>query len=244
MNLETLTTLVIMLWFLSVLLVSVQAASLIAGERTHQTLDVLCTTPLTSRQILLQKYRSVQRLMRVLWVPFFTLIFFKCWWGGMVGFNHPWRGFDSWLYVICSTLSVCIYLPLIAWLSLYVGMLVKSQARAVVAALGALVGWCLVPMMLIVLPLGVIFQPPGNSGFGFLFLLSPAAIVPLNEFSEWHELANLPWVAVVLNFMGYGMCLFLLRQLCLASADRLLGRVEYYNADDAFKDWPHHRFEC
>jgi hypothetical protein len=131
-------------------------------------------------------------------------------------------------------------MPMIAWLSLYIGMLVRSQARAVVAALGALVGWCLLPMMLVVLPLGVIFQPPGNSGFGFLFLLSPAAIVPLNEFSEWQELANLPWVAVVLNFMGYGMCLFLLRQLCLLSADQLLGRVEYYEANVAFEDWSKH----
>jgi ABC-type transport system involved in multi-copper enzyme maturation permease subunit len=241
MNTETLTTLIILLWFLAMLVVSVQAASLIAGERTRQTLDVLCTTPLTSRQIVLQKFRSVQRLMRVLWVPFFTLTIFKGWWGGIVGLNHPWRGFDSWLYVICAALSVFVYLPMIAWLSLYIGMLVKSQARAVVAALGALVGWCLVPMMLVVLPLGVMFQPRSDSGFGFLFLLSPAAIVPLNEFGEWRELANLPWVAVVLNFMGYGMCLFLLRQLCLASADRLLGRVEYYDTNDVFNDWPYRR---
>ena len=240
MNIETLTALIILLWFLAMLVVSVQAASLIAGERTRQTLDVLCTTPLTSRQIVLQKYRSVQRLMRVLWVPFFTLIIFKGWWGQIFFSNQWWHRFEPVLYITCSALSVCIYLPMIAWLSLYIGMLVKSQARAVVAALGALVGWCLLPLMLVVLPVGVIFQPRGNSGFGFLFLLSPAAIVPLNEFSDWQELANLPWVAVVLNFMGYGMCLFLLRQLCLLSADQLLGRVEYYEANVAFEDWPKH----
>jgi hypothetical protein len=74
-----------------------------------------------------------------------------------------------------------------------------------------------------------------------LFLLSPAAIVPLNEFSEWQELANLPWVAVVLNFMGYGICLFFVRQLCLLSADQLLGRVENYEATLAFENWPSHR---
>src|SRR5205807_3848818 len=99
------------------------------------------------------------------------LILFKGWWGGMDFSNHSWRRFDSLLYVVCAILTVCIYLPLIAWLSFYIGMLVKSQARAVVAALGALVAWCLVPMVLVVLPLGVMFQPRSDSDFGFLFLL-------------------------------------------------------------------------
>ncbi len=62
----------------SVLMVSVQAASLIAGERSHQTLDVLCTTPLLGREIIRQKFRSVRRLMLVLLVPLLTIFFFEC----------------------------------------------------------------------------------------------------------------------------------------------------------------------
>jgi ABC-type transport system involved in multi-copper enzyme maturation permease subunit len=67
------TMVIILLWLLAVLVVAVQSASLIAGERSHQTLDVLCTTPLSGRDIVLQKFASVRRLILVLLVPFFTL---------------------------------------------------------------------------------------------------------------------------------------------------------------------------
>jgi len=48
-DLEGAKSLVFLLWIVAVLLVSVQSASLIAGERSHQTLDVLATTPLTGQ---------------------------------------------------------------------------------------------------------------------------------------------------------------------------------------------------
>src|SRR5207247_2657205 len=62
-----------LMWMLAVLVVSVKSASLIAGERSHQTLDVLTTTPLTGREIVLQKMRSVRRIIAVTAVPFATV---------------------------------------------------------------------------------------------------------------------------------------------------------------------------
>ena len=69
-----------LMWLLAVLVISVKSASLVAGERTHQTLDVLCTSPLTGREIVLQKFRGVRRMIWALWVPFMTVALFVPWW--------------------------------------------------------------------------------------------------------------------------------------------------------------------
>lgn len=227
-RLEAASMMLFLLWTLAVLMVSVQAACLIAGERTHQTLEVLTTTPLTGRDILLQKFRGVQRLMIVLMVPFFSIFLFEIFWKGQFsGYtNFGYRHFDALLYLICSALSVGIYLPMVAWLSFLIGLMMKTQARAIVAALGAIVGWCVLPLIFIFLPLAITFQPNSSSPLMFLALLSPASIVPVNEFSEMHEFGHSPWVAVVLNFLGYGAMLVLIRFACLANADRFLGRAD------------------
>src|SRR5207237_1836102 len=126
---------VFLVLLVSVLLISAQSASLIAGERSRQTLDVLCVTPLSGRDIIRQKYRAVRRLMIVLLVPFLTLFYFVCgvkWhmpgrnqWGG------PDQEFSLPLYLACSLLSVGIYLPMVAWLSLLIGLTVRTQTRAI-----------------------------------------------------------------------------------------------------------------
>jgi hypothetical protein len=222
------TVMLFLLWPLAVLMVSVCAASLIAGERTHQTLDVLCTTPIAGREILRQKFQVVRRLTWVLSIPFFTIFVFEAWWRSSTSYPD-WRGehFRAVLYLICSALSVFVYLPMIAWLSLLIGLVIRTQARAIIAALGTIVGWCLLPFVFIMLPLEIMAGPiHSNSGLTFFTLLSPLSIVPFNEFAGLQGFAELPWLAVIVNFTGYGAVLALLRQACLANADRFLGRLE------------------
>ena len=45
MQLEAVSAMLFFLWLIAVLLVSVTSASLVAGERSRETLDVLLTTP-------------------------------------------------------------------------------------------------------------------------------------------------------------------------------------------------------
>lgn len=61
------------LWVLTLLIVTVQSTGLIAAEKARQTLDVLLTTPLASRDIALQKLAGLRRLMLVLAVPLLTV---------------------------------------------------------------------------------------------------------------------------------------------------------------------------
>lgn len=235
---EGLSLLLFALWIVAVLLVAVQSASLIAGERSHQTLDVLCTTPLSSRSIIRQKMRAVSRLMAVLLIPFVTIFSFKVamnWgMGGYDWYSYRFgRDFSASLYIVCSTLSVGIYLPMVAWLALWIGLKLRTQARAIMGAAAAVVAWCIAPLIFFVFPLEILTRGSGqNKVFIYSVLSSPAVIVPLNEFSELNHFTGGPWLPIILNFLGYGTCLFLLRQACLSNADRLLGRLESYESDD------------
>jgi hypothetical protein len=216
----------------SVLIVSAHSASLIAGERSHQTLDVLRTTPMLGRDIIRQKFRSVQRLMLVLLVPFLTVFFFECSMRWRMPSPYAYampgsrREFDLPLYLTCSLLTVGVYLPMFAWLSLYIGLRVKTQTRAIVGSLIAILAWCVAPLLFVAMPLGIMFHPARDGGFGFVFLLSPASIMAFNEEGHWGEFGNRAWLAVILNFAAYGLILAWLRKKCYQHADRLLGCLD------------------
>jgi ABC-type transport system involved in multi-copper enzyme maturation permease subunit len=223
--------LVFFLWALSVLIVAVQAASLIAGERSHQTLDVLCATPLSSKDIIRQKFRGVRRVIVALLIPFGTVFVFQCWWYSVTG-GHNYRYYVSRpefsvpLYGVCSALSAAIYLPMVAWLSLWIGLRTRSQARAITGAVAAIVGWCIGPLLFCIAPIGILLQPSNDSPFGFVLLLSPMMAILLNELDGFRDVfQHGQWLAVVLNFSFYGLALVLFRRSCLNDADRLLGRA-------------------
>jgi ABC-type transport system involved in multi-copper enzyme maturation permease subunit len=229
-ELEFMAGILFVLWGIAVLMVAVQSASLIAGEKSHQTLDVLCTTPLAGREIVLQKFRAVSRLMCVLLAPFFTIFYFHCAakWNMGTYFNRFSRPFEMPLYLACSLLSVATYLPLVAWLSIAAGLAFRTQARAIIGATGGLVAWCVAPVLLITMPLAIMLNRPPweyRQLIACTSLLSPAAIIPFNEFDDLHEFGEVPWAAVLLNFALYALLLSTVRFLCLRKADRWLGRT-------------------
>ncbi|HEY2252658.1 MAG TPA: hypothetical protein VGH74_16405, partial [Planctomycetaceae bacterium] len=229
---EPLSVLLVPVGIVSVLMIAVQAASLIAGERSHQSLDVLCATPLTGREIIRQKFRAVRRLMLVLLLPLLTIFFFEC----AMKWEMPGRysatprygifhQFKLPLYVTCSLLTVGVYLPLFAWLSLYIGLRVKTQPRAITGALAAILAWCVAPLVFVFMPIVILLHLQPGSSAGFLLLLSPASIMAINESCEWRSLANCPWTAVAVNFTAYALITLWIRRLCYNHADRLLGRL-------------------
>lgn len=67
-------------WILTTLIVTVQSTGLIAAEKSKQTLDVLLTTPLASRDIVLQKLAGLRRLMLVLAIPLLTVFVIEAAW--------------------------------------------------------------------------------------------------------------------------------------------------------------------
>jgi ABC-type transport system involved in multi-copper enzyme maturation permease subunit len=226
-------------WALAVLVISVQAASLIAGERSHQTLDVLCTSPLTGREIVLQKFQSVRRMILVFVLPFATIVAAESCVREIAAHRVNWmhENFNAPLYLTCSVLTLVIYLPLVAWLSLAIGLKVRTQARAMIGSMAAIVAWCVVPYIVVVMPLAITFQNRGSSDDPVLsctMLLSPASILFWNEFDTnvvWRDFGEYLWVPVVLNFGGYLAALVFFRRMCLKNADRWLGRTADQSPD-------------
>ena len=233
---EPLGLLLFLTWVVAALLISSQSASLIAGERSHQTLDVLACTPLTGREIIQQKYRGVWRLMLVLGIPFLTIFGFTaamCWGISLPEsnmFTHRYeKGFRLDVYLVGSLLSIGIYLPLIAWMSLYVGLRVKTQARAIIGSLAAILAWCLLPLLFVLLPIQIMFNPAWRDGAEWMILTTPWGIMVTTQAHDWRGFSSWPWVVLAVNYVWYGGWLSFFRQSCLSSADRYLGRADSKN---------------
>src|SRR5262245_51957718 len=121
------------LWCLGGAMIVVHAGSVIASERTRQSLDVLLATPLSGSAILRQKLRGVVRLIHVLIVPFLTIFAFEVWWFQRTSFR--------WLYLTLALTSVTVYLPLLAWQASWLGLKVRSQIKAVLGTSALVAGW-------------------------------------------------------------------------------------------------------
>ncbi|MBI3864188.1 MAG: ABC transporter permease subunit [Planctomycetia bacterium] len=215
------------LWCLGAAMIIVHGASVIASERTRQTLDVLLATPLSGAQILFEKLHGVRRLIRVLLVPFFTIFLFEAWW-------HQGSEY-RWLHLALSAGTLAVYIPLVTWLALWMGLYVRSQMKAVLTTIALLAGWLLVPDIVraIVVDMAGSQVPTWCEA---LFALNPAVQIPaIEDLNTTARMASakvtregfVPFLMLTAtNFLIYGFAGWLLRRRVLANADRLLGRVE------------------
>lgn len=215
-GLERLSNVQVGLWILSVLIVSVKSATLFTSERSQQSLDVLLATPLTAREIVLQKFRGVRRLICVLSVPLLSVAACEAYCRAVAyDFNV-----DVIRYLTCILLMLAVNLPLAAWLSVLIGLRARSQGRAIVGSLVAISAWCALPIVFAT----VLWGPDSFNIAGCLMLMSPASILRFNEFDELAWWAIGPWGYVHLNFIFFGACLWMVRRVCLHNADTYLGR--------------------
>jgi ABC-type transport system involved in multi-copper enzyme maturation permease subunit len=226
-DITVVSRLLYVLWILAAAMIIVHAGSVMAAERTRQTLDMLLATPLSGEQILKQKLGGVRRLIRVLVVPFVTIFAFEVWW--FLGSEY------RWLYLILSIGSILVYLPLIAWFALWMGLVVRSQMKAVLGTVALLGGWLLVPRIV----RSILIDMTGTGvpvWIESVLALNPAeqivAIEGLNTTARQAstkatEQGFLPFLILTgINFSLYGVAWYLVRRRCLARADSLLGRVE------------------
>ncbi len=125
-------------WLLALMIVSVKAATLISSERARETLDALLSTPMSGREILLQKVAGMRRLMMVVATPILTVnlsnVMMAVQSGGGVTVLNPGPWIWLFLYVVLVVFSTWSLLHLLAWLALLTGGGARSQARSVFTA--------------------------------------------------------------------------------------------------------------
>lgn len=237
-----------MLWLFGVVLIAVSAAGLIPSERTRESLEVLMTTPLSGREIVRQKMAGISRLTIVAAVPILTVILTGAalqvvkhqgvytgsaadgWsrlhvnWGTLY---FPAQIEFPWLFALGMTSCVALYLPLTAWLSMYIGLHVNSQAKAIPAALAAIIMWCAVPCFFAIVP-EIMFGGPANSwSIPFILCLSPVGfpgILHTEFLGQPFFTVRALWLFFLVNTSIYGGLLFFLRRRILSHADRYLKR--------------------
>jgi len=228
-----------LLWLMAALLLTVKSATLIAGERSHETLDVLLSTPIRSAEIVRQKFRGVWRLILVLACPLITIVAFQTyfridlysmsvstWVAGQYREMTNWERHPA-VYLLATVPTILIYLPMLAWIGFAIGLRIRSQTRAIFAALAFVVVWCAVPFVF-----GIILHEEAQvvryyeSPWNYLMLASPATIIGFGETSGLGKLNGTPALAAVMNVVIYGGILILVRSWCLRTVARQLGRAE------------------
>lgn len=224
-SLDNLSIMLFILWIFVTMIVSVQSASLISGERSRQTLDVLLVTPLSGREIILEKVQGLRRLIWVISACFVTAFLLEVWWYGSAGLNS-WQGYSSSRYLVASVLSLVIYLPLVTWVSMWIGLKTKSQTRAILVSLAAITAWCMIPVGVFIL-----FAAFTGTEYVSIMFLAPFGMIMINELNDFPKYMNshdsqavVVWGLVFANYAWYGVLVLFFRGLCLRNADRYLGR--------------------
>ena len=214
-------------WIFVALAVSVRSSTLISGERSHETLDVLLSTPLSASEILRQKFQGARRLMYVLAVPLLTMIGWQFMYREAMhgSLGSQFDGEHPLVYLAAALSCVFLYLPIVAWLSFLVGMLMRTQTRAIFTSLVLIVVWCVVPLFTWIFVNEVLIGH-NESPFDYLAPCSPAFMIIASEFSEWDQLSDNVVPVLVMHAVTYVIILLVLRTVALYTAPDQLGRLE------------------
>ncbi len=221
---EVMVFMSIILWILSLLFLVSKAATVLPSERLRETFDVLLSTPLSTREIVKQKFAGVNRLIWVLSIPLVTVVLSHAMWIQMVG--KPWWDDQGvgW-YLLGSFGAIFVLLRMVAWLSMLIGLAVKSQTRAIFITLAIVIGWCVLPIVCLAIwdeILGMRLE--WNSALTHLaFAQSPAMWIGAVEVGEFR---NGTGMVVICSLIEYGAITIALREVCLSAAAAMLGRPE------------------
>lgn len=203
------------------LLMAAVAAAQVAGERDGETLDVLLTSGISPRSLVLQKMTALRQLHLGLAVVL-LLPAVITWWLGPGAFTHHRSGWEFWVVLV----GIGMLPPLAAWGGTLAGLLVPRRGRAVAfAALGLAVWWLGLPFLIGVFAM---VTSQTNSTFeGVLMVSSPITIQvangegALDSFTYRDRQVTFAVIAVISN-LAY---LAILRRLALRLAERCLRRA-------------------
>ncbi|MCA8962477.1 MAG: ABC transporter permease, partial [Planctomycetes bacterium] len=223
---------VFVLWGIAALVVTVVSANAIVAERTRQTLDVLLTIPWTMERIIREKRALVNRWILVFAIALGCLFGIEALFEGSTFrvSGNSWRSRTPLPGLIHFTLTlglVFLYLPMISWLAMGIGLRAKSRARGSVQAVIAVALWQVLPAFAFFLVLLVTGFRHGDD-LVWIMMASPAFfVVYLEFFVDFNEIfGDSTVLPVIVNYAGYALLTVWLRRWCLRGAVNKLGRIE------------------
>lgn len=216
-----LSGLVYFLWLIAIAVIIVRTVGIFPTERTRETLDVLLSTPLTGRDILLESMSGVRRTMIAVAIPLLTVY-------GSVFMMQP-SGESRMLYIGAGLACTWLYLSGAAWLSMLLGLRCRTQFRAAGFALLITFCWVLLPVIVFG---STAFQSNDADFFlyreGLISVFPSYMIIALEACLRGPPfgLVEAPVAFILITLLVQTATLFGLRHWCLINADDWLGRCE------------------
>ncbi len=215
---------------LTVLVVTVVHAGVIARERSDQTLDVLLTTRLDFREILRQKIHALARLRWCMCAVLLLLVLLRY----LMTDGSDTPGVSAYypfvpprisqmqhgLWFVAFQAALVLLVPaLAAWYGLLIGLLIRKPAIASMVALSVLLLW-LGGGWLLFLQYGTYLDAEGYSHTAWWVTLTPVSLLtlPMQDLDE--VITSVSQIAFGCILAGYLVCWLLLRILVL----EVLGR--------------------
>ncbi len=239
-----------------------------AAERSRETLDVLLTTPIRNRDLLNQKLAAVNRIrwfilsgvlvtgLVHLFVVDMTYLYGR--------YPVNWRmSFDyvahhnrnrAWGYLplnaVAGLLHAFVYLTIMKWAAVFFSLVFRTQMKAMMATLIAVIALCSLPSIGAMIP--VVASNSRSREFPILMFSSPTIIWGMNETGELPELLtvsietipfkprSLPgrrgdwpfaqiifvqeWKILLINLLVYGTLALVMQGIVRLFLSRILGR--------------------
>jgi len=223
---DVLTVMLGFIWCVSILMLTAQAASTFSVDRSRQRLDVLLTTAMSDRQIVLEKTAALKRLTLVLLMPLATVAGAEAWWEYMPSVTRFHFSEGGSQYIVATLLSFAVYPAVAAWMGMWLGMRTVKHVRAIMWAIGLLLTVCLLPMWLSQLARSWFgLSPHSDLAAALASAISPLTMFDWTETNQLKAMAVSPWILIVFHYTIWAGVALLLRRQCIVHASRYLGRV-------------------
>ena len=214
-------------WIAAPLTVCGKAGGLFGTERSRQTLDVLLTTPLSSKDIVKQKMGGIWPLIAFLVTMFFVLSLIGAW----ATEEHGHETQPIILAMFSTVLTAVVQLSMVAWGAVCISLRTPTASRATILSVTALVAWCIAPWVF----LGACAAFQRSSVFNeepfialAMPLISPSFFpgMSISGYFSYRPLEDWYMAATLWNAMVYGTVAFGFRQFALSTAANALDRPD------------------
>ena len=234
------------LFIVSLLMVIGVTCRTFASERERQTLDLLLTTPLTNRELLKEKLAAANRTALFLLVPFFFTAITHLLFGKMklyqysgVNSYYPMREvsmletawwYTAWRYLFGLFTHALLYMTLAKWIAVFFSLSFNSQMKAMLGTILSILGLCIIPVMLFVMPMLLLGTDPDQADLPIWCFTSPAIIPAFNETNEFYSLFHSHWwprseyFTLLVNLAIYGTLTLVVRSFVIWRLPALLNR--------------------
>lgn len=129
------------LLFIIAVYLMIKASSIISEERGNQTLEVLLTTFISSKQLILARMKSICKLRLALSIPIVLTSFLIYYFQAKTGEHKP--DFFPWLLLTYTFL----HLVFLSWICCWIGLKIKKHRQAIMYIIALFPLWFIVPLI-------------------------------------------------------------------------------------------------